>query len=351
LYLDDSSDRAPNYLRADYSGRTHYVELYGNKKWKYIELLAGVDYRQNNMSIDVLSVSQFGPYSSSLPDSIAKMWQASPYASVIVKPNRIFNIELGGRLNNHSEYGNNFSYTVNPSLFINNELKLFVNLYSAFKAPTLFELYDPLFGNRNLDPEESINIETGAQWFITNSFSVRAVYFYRDTKNSIEFIYTDPANYISQYRNIASKKAHGIEVEAAYKGDKWNFAGNYTHIEGTLRSAYDNAGFPLDKEIVVDNLFRTPKDVFNLNAGIWLTKKLYTGTSVRIAGKRLEPVYASEPKELDSYYTLDLYGEYRIRKGIKAFADFKNITDQQYFEIAGYNTRGFNLMGGLQVSL
>ena len=50
LYLNDSSDRAPDYLRVDYTGKTHFVELYGNKRWKNIELLAGVDYRHNAMS-------------------------------------------------------------------------------------------------------------------------------------------------------------------------------------------------------------------------------------------------------------------------------------------------------------
>jgi vitamin B12 transporter len=226
-----------------------------------------------------------------------------------------------------------------------------VNLYSAFKAPTLFELFDPTFGNKGLNPEESFNVEAGAQWFITNSFSTRAVYFFRNTNNSIEFIYTDPANYISQYQNISNKKASGIELEAEYKGDKWNVAANYTHIEGKLRSPYDNAGFPLGKDTVINDLFRTPNDVFNLNGGMQICKNFYAGTTVHIAGKRLEPIYAGAPKVLGSYYTVDLYGEYRIKKGIKVFADFRNITDQKYFEVLGYNTRGFNFMGGLQLTL
>jgi vitamin B12 transporter len=72
---------------------------------------------------------------------------------------------------------------------------------------------------------------------------------------------------------------------------------------------------------------------------------------VRIAGDRLEPIYASKPVVLDKYYTVDLYGEYRVLKNVRVFADVKNITDQEYFEILGYNTRGFNFMGGVRVSL
>jgi vitamin B12 transporter len=351
LYLNDSADRAPDYLRVDYNGKTHFAEIYGNYKWKNIEVLAGADYRHHQMSSDLLSVSMFGPYTANLADSIAKMTQVSPYASVILKANRLFNIELGGRMNHHSNYGNNFSYTINPSVLLNNNVKVFLNLYSAFKAPTLFQLFDPIFGNQHLDPEESFNVEAGAQYFVTKSFNVRGVYFYRNTKHAIEFIYTDPDNFISQYTNVSSKKSNGIELEAEYKGEKWNMTANFTHIKGKIESQYDNAGFPLTKDTTYNNLYRTPKNVFNLSGGVWMTGKLYTGATVRIAGDRLEPIYASKPVVLDSYYTIDLYGEYRILRNVRVFADVKNITDQEYFEIFGYNTRGFNFMGGVRVSL
>ena len=186
---------------------------------------------------------------------------------------------------------------------------------------------------------------------MNKQFNVRGVYFYRNTKHAIEFIYTDPVNFVSQYTNVSSKKSNGVELEAEYKGDKWNLSANFTHIEGKIVSQYDNAGFPLGKDTTYNNLYRTPKNVFNLNGGVWLTTKLYAGTTVRIAGDRLEPIYASKPVVLDKYYTIDLYGEYMVLKNVRVFGDVKNITDQEYFEILGYNTRGFNFMGGVRVSL
>ncbi len=351
LYLDDSVYSAPNYLRADYFGTTHFAEFYGSKRWQKAELLVGVDYRHNRMEQDLLSVSSFGPYTAKLGDSLGRMSQASPYASVVLKPTRELNVELGGRLNFHSEYGSNFSYTINPSLFVNEKLKTFVNLYSAYKAPTLFELFDPLFGNKVLEPEVSFNFEGGAQWFFTRDLNVRAVYFYRNTKDAIEFIYTDPANFISQYRNVSSKKAHGLELELEYRSDKWNLAANYTYIKGELTSPYDNAGFPVGKDTTINDLFRVPENVVNINGGLWVTPQWYAGTSLRVAGERLEPIYAGAPVVLDSYYTWDLYTEYRASKKFRVFADFKNITNQEYFEVLGYNTRGFNVMAGVHVNL
>lgn len=349
LYLNDSADRAPDYLRVDYNGKSHFTELYGNYKWKNVELLAGADYRYHQMSSDLLSVSMFGPYTATLNDSIAKMSQVSPYASVIVKANRLFNIEWGGRMNHHSKYGNNFSYTINPSVLVNNHVKVFLNLYSAYKVPTLFQLFDPVFGNQLLGPERSFNIEGGAQYFVSKKLNVRAVYYYRNTSDAIEFVYTDPVNFTSQYRNVSKRKSKGIELEAAYTSEKWNMSANFTHIEGKIVSPYDNAGFPLGKDTTYNTLYRTPENVFNVTGGVWFTRKIYGGATARIAGDRLEPVYASKPVVLDSYYTLDIYGEYRLMDNVKFFVDVKNITDQKYFEILGYNTRGVNFMGGVKV--
>lgn len=350
LYLNDSLDKS-DYLHVDYHGKTHYLELYGNNKWKHVELLAGIDYRRNQMSSDLLSISMYGPYSTAIADSLAKMSQISPYASLILKANRAFNVEIGARVNHHSKYGNNVSYTINPSVLLHNSVKLFVNVYSAFKAPTLYQLFDPSFGNTQLDPEESFNVEAGAQIELTKNLSFREVYFYRNTDHAIEFIYTDPVNFISQYQNISNKKAKGFEAELEYRGSRWNASANFTHIEGRLRSGFDNTGFPLGKEQVTNNLFRTPANVFNFNGGIWWGKKVYTSATLRIAGDRLEPVYASVPVKLDRYYTLDVYGEYRLVDKVRLFADFRNITDQEYFEVLGYNARGFNVMGGLRVAL
>ncbi|MEO8582472.1 MAG: TonB-dependent receptor [Flavitalea sp.] len=353
LYLDDSIYKQPfvDYQRINYEGITHFAELYGNKKWDHIELLAGLDYRKNLMSSASFFVPAFGPNPMILTDSLANMAQVSPYASVVLKSNNGLNIELGGRWNHHSLYGNNFSYTINPNILIDNKVKLFVNLYSAFKTPTLYQLFDAFSGNKYLKPEESFNAEFGAQWYVSKNFNARAVYFYRNTKDAIEYVITDPTFFTSQYRNVSRKKANGIELELAYNTARWNLSANYTHTHGRLKSKYDGTGMPVLKDTVIDNVYRIPNDVVNVSAGVNLTSKLYAGANVRVAAKRLEPVYGGAPVALASYYSADVYGEYKLCKSFKLFADFRNVTNQHYFEVLGYNTRGFNFTGGARVSL
>jgi vitamin B12 transporter len=352
-YEDDSTFKSSpwvDYSKSRYDGRTHYAEAYANKRYDKFELLAGVDYRKNITDQNALYISSFGESEFGLSDSIARSSQISPYASVILKPTASFNFEIGGRWNNHSEYGSNFTYTLNPSLLLKKKVKLFANLYSAFKTPTLYQLFDPSIGNTELEAEKSVIIESGLQYFGSDGFAARGLYFHRRTEDAIQYVVVDPATFESQYRNVGDQTNNGVELELEYVKSNWNVRANYTHTQGKLQTTVDEAGGQLGKDSTINNLYRVPKDVVNLTAGWNITKTLYVQATARIAGSRLEPIYASTPVELDGYHTIDLYTEYRVNRRVKVYVDAKNLTDQEYFEVLGYNTRRFNIYGGVQVS-
>jgi vitamin B12 transporter len=352
-YTDDSSDRSSPfayYSDSKYEGITHFAELYGNFNTAHVELLGGIDFRSNKTNQDYFSLSAFGPFTTSLKDTLAKMWQLSPYASVILKNDEGLSIEGGIRLNHHSEYGNNITYTFNPCYLIQRKLKIFGNLYSAFKTPALYQLFDPFYGNKDLKPEKSTTVEGGLEYFFTDNFRTRVVYFYRDAKDAIQFLLVDPGFFTYQYRNVNRQKSHGIEWEASYKKGRWQWDANYTHISGKTISPFDETGSELPRDTTYNNLYHIPKDVVNISAGVFI-KKLFIKLQLKTVSKRLEPVYASQPKTLEGYYTLDLYGDYSFSKKCRVFLDLKNITNQKYFDILGYNSRRFNFMTGVSVNL
>jgi vitamin B12 transporter len=350
-YVDDSGYKATpfsDYSETRFIGRTHFAEMYNNWKWETVELLAGVDYRFNN-------TDQYSLYLSSFPSGPsylkAKMSQVSPYASVIFNNDEGLVAELGGRLNQHSEYGTNFSFTFNPSYRVSDKAKFFANLYSAFKAPTLYQLFDPFAGNTSLEPEKAIVGELGVELFKGKEGWARVTGFYRNTKNSIQYILIDPVFFTSQYRNVSSQKNYGVEVEASYKIANWNFTANYTYTDGKTRSGYDGTGAPIGKDTTYYNLYRIPKNAFNIGIEWAATKKLFLSTHLRAIGSREEFIYGGSPQKLESYMTIDLYGEYAFNKKIKVFLDLKNITNETYFDIPGYNSRKRNFMAGVHFNL
>ena len=350
-YLNDSSYKSNpfvDYSKSMYTGRNHYAEAYGSWKLNQWEILAGSDYRSDNTDQSYFSKGSFGPYSP--PVLHAKMNQLSAYASLVFKNDGGFGIESGGRWNMHSEYGNNFTFSFNPSYLVKNRIKVFANLYSAFKTPTLYQLFDPSAGNAELKPENGIISEAGAEVIAVKNFHTRVTGFYRSTKNAILYTF-NPSTFASQYKNISKQKNYGAEFEAGYTAGKFSLSANYTYTNGKTRSAFDGTGSPIGKDSAYFNLYHIPKNAVNLAISLQASKSFFIRAELRSLSKREEFIYGSLPESLKGYTTIDLYGEYRFDNVIRIFLELKNITDTKYFDILGYNSRRFNFTTGVSFQL
>lgn len=350
-YLDDSMHKSNPYVdysRSNYTGRTHFAELHGNWKLNNWELLAGVDYRLNKTDQDYFSTGPFGPYAP--PMLHAEMNQLSPYVSVVYKKENGFNAELGGRWNKHSEYGSNFTFTLNPFYYIKNKAKIFANLYSAFKTPTLYQLFDPSAGNATLRPEKGIIAEAGTEIFSVNKCWGRITFFYRNTKEAILYTF-NPSNFSSLYLNAAKQTNYGAELEVKYTFGKVTATGNYTYTDGKTTASFDGTGTPIGKDTTYFNLYRIPRSAFNIHIGVQASKAIFYSVALHSASKREEFIYGAKPEIMKAYFTVDLYGEYKFGYAVKWFLVLKNITGQQYFDILGYNSRRFNFTTGVSFQL
>ena len=138
-------------------------------------------------------------------------------------------------------------------------------------------------------------------------------------------------------------------MELGYRPGKWNINANYTYTKGRTTSLYSESGTALTRDTTYNNLYRVPEHALNLFAGYQAGPKLSFSTIARYAGSRLEPLYASAPEELDPYFTIDLSGFYKFNDHFKAFAEFRNITNQEYFDVWGYNARPFHFNLGLDI--
>jgi vitamin B12 transporter len=54
---------------------------------------------------------------------------------------------------------------------------------------------------------------------------------------------------------------------------------------------------------------------------------------------------------MKGYYLLDAYFDYKLSKKADIFIDLQNITNQQYFDIRGFNSKGFNVNAGISLNL
>ena len=344
-FVNDSgyvSSPYSKYFSGKYTGNTGTLETFGNKKFtEHIQLVGGIQYIHQNTDQSYFSTGSFGPYKSALGKDSARINQTSVYASLLLIDLSGFNFEAGTRINHHSIYGNNATYTINPSWNIDANSKLFVNISSAYKIPSLYQLYSD-YGNKNLKPESSTTYELGLQTQSTDrKMSIRFVAFKRDIKNLIIF-YTAPVTYASQYINRDQQHDYGFEVESSIQLStfgSWN--NNFSFVDGQ----------GVQNTIKTNNLYRRPKFTFNSALTLHPCTSLTIIPSFRYVGARLKGQYDAGPAEQPHYYTIDLFTGYTVNKQVRLFLDLRNITDQQYFDIVGYNSKRFNMMAGITIRL
>jgi vitamin B12 transporter len=341
-YLNDSVSVSgfDMYSKGDYHGKTDITELFGNfVLGNKMKLVSGLQRMSQQTDQHYLSISMYGPYETALGDS-AKASNLAMYHSLLISGMGGFDVEAGFRYNHHSIYGNNLTYTFNPSYHVGGFVKLFINISSAYKIPTLYQLYSE-YGNKNLSPEKSTNYEIGVQVFAKNKQSnFRIAAFKRDIKDLFVF-YTDPNTYASQYINRDQQHDLGFELETNIGfTKKTNWVNNLTYVDGEGES----------QGVKTKNLYRRPNFSFNSIFTTEITKGLTIAPSCRFIGNRLKGIYDAGPDKMPSYYTIDLYFGYALSKKCKAFIDFRNITDQEYFDIVGYNSKRFNMITGISFS-
>lgn len=317
-----------------YTGKFHNAEAFVNYDLaEHFQLLGGVNYQNQKMNLEG---------SDALKKSSLNM--LSPYASFFVKNIQGFSAELGGRFVHHSQFGDTFIYSVNPSYLINHQVKLFANYSTGFKTPVIDQLYNKSYGNENLNPEKSKNLEAGVDFAVLdNKLNLRATAFSRKIEDAI--IYTYPAGYV----NMDKQNDKGVEVEAEFAvTDRIKVKAFYAYVDGELTTKVTDT-----RDTTYNNLIRRPKHSVGINIGYAVTGNLFVSANLKTFSKRndlfFNPVtFNNDLVPMDSYKLLDVYAEYKLLDGkLKVFADARNLLDENYYETYGYTTMGFNINAGV----
>jgi len=325
------------------SGRISNIESVFNYNLdKYLDITSGAGYKYSNTTqYSLYNSPGYTPPASVIEPGTANNSIASAFTSLFFKAD-IFHLELGGRYNHHSKYGNNFTYTFNPSIILADQLKIFGTVASAFKAPTLYQLFSQ-YGNINLKPETTTSYEAGFDWeIVKNTLSFNTV-FYKNNTNSVIYFFTESTSpFASFYKNGQLQKDKGYESEIKYSVDKLKASAYLAYVTGVLTDASGNS---------TNNLFRRPKFTSGANVYYQFCDKFSAGLNYKLTGDRQDQDFSAFPSKivtLKHYSLVDAHLQYEADKKISLFADLKNLFDAKYTDWLGYNTRGFNFMAGVK---
>lgn len=306
-----------------YKGKVYGFDVFNNYKVNNeISVITGVAGQFQ----DMLQKTTF----RTIEEGAGKQKFFDPYVAVNYNSPYNFNLSVGGRLNIHDEYGNNFVYNVNPSYNFNvsenNTIKVFASYSTAFVTPTLSEIFNKLPSVSELKPEKDVTIEGGFELSLADKLTLNGTYFYREETDKIGF---DRASFKS-INDLGTFLARGIETEITYRPlQDLSVRGNYTYIDREERL-----------------LLKIPQHKF----GISVDYKPLPKTNTSLAYKYLDSTKDFGGVALDSYSVLDFYINHTLYKDkVTVFGSLTNILNKDYQEIAGYTTRGRNFNLGLRL--
>ncbi len=284
------------------------------------------------------------------------------YVEDNIEPVAGSNIIPGLRFDYLSKSSGNFSPSLNLSQELGEYVKVKAGIARAFKAPNLYQTSEGyllfskgngcpkditsggcyLLGNKNLDPEISINKEIGLELAV-DDYHASLTYFRNDYQNKIVagdnvIGKTSSGAYILQWQNGGKALIEGLEASMAIplEEDRLSWNTNATYM---ITSEQKDTGNPLS--II-------PKYTVNTSLDWNITSSISAGINWTLYGKQKPRTHAESRsedtgglsgKELGAYSLVGTNVNYDINKNLRLNVGISNIFDKQiYRSTEGANT-------------
>lgn len=268
----------------------------------------------------------------------------------------------GLRFDYLNQTGGNLSPSLNLSQALGDYFKVKAGIARTFKAPNLYQssegymLYSKgngcpkdisrggcyLLGNKDLDPEISVNKEIGLE-YAWEDYHASVTYFRNDYKNKIvagdEVMgQTSSGAYILQWKNGGKALIDGIEASMAIPVVKDRLAWN-TNATYMMTSEQKDSGNPLSV---------IPKYTINTSLDWTMTHALSANVNWTLYGRqkprthaesRSEDINGLSGRELGAYSLLGTNVNYDINKNLRLNVGISNLFDKQIYRSSeGSNT-------------
>lgn len=247
-------------------------------------------------------------------------------------------LRAGLRYGRDNAYGNHTTGKIGASYtFMDVDTTLYANYGTSFKAPSFFQLFDPLYGNPDVQPEEGRTVEVGLrQAFLGKRLNFELTYWHTRLDDIIAFVgqVNPDGTFGGTYINRDKGQSQGVELAGYYWIDeRWSLNGNYTYTDSwsekngerfrTVQVAYNTANLG----------FTYQQDRYSLGGNVY-----YTGPRLRWNGD----------KETGSYTSVSVFGRAMLNKGFTVYARIDNLFDQDVVEEIGYEQPGLYAIAGLE---
>lgn len=234
-------------------------------------------------------------------------------------------IQASVRQDSNSQYGDFTTGSLAYAFDFDANWRANVAANTAFRAPNFNELYYPGFGNPDLKPERSRNIEAGLRYqHDTGELGVTAFY-----NRITDLIVSQSPTFIPQ--NVDTAVIKGLSLSATQN------LGRQTTVTGSLDflSPYNTTNdelLPFNAQRVFRLAATHQIDAFDLSADWYLSSSRKDNTVT-----------------LGGYGLFNLGIAYALNKQVKVQLRWNNVFDKNYTLVQGYNTPGSNVFFNVAV--
>lgn len=221
------------------------------------------------------------------------------------------------------------------------ETVLRASIGTGAKAPSLFQLYDPLYGTPGLEPERSVGVDAGVdQVLFDGRLKLSGTVFLNRYRDLIDFAFGDPCPPTRPYGcyfNVGKAQTTGFELAAdAVLVPQWL----------RLKVAYTNLD-AIDRTTDL-KLARRPDNEARLGFIVTPLEGLTIEPTVVLVGERYSS--AGEKDRLAPYARFDLRADYKLSETLSVYVRGENLTNAHYQEVRNYGTPGRSVYGGLRAT-
>jgi vitamin B12 transporter len=313
-YKNDPDTTNSAWLRDSFTGESYHLENFNTWQSTHgLSLMTGpvADFE------DAASQSNSDVYSSSVP---RKFHSLAGWMARVQWDRSMAFLTLGDRIDHHNQFGDQNSFELSPGLHVSKDLDVFFRYATAYKAPTLYELYNSTLGNSALQPEHAAASEISLVQFLDERRSkLQFTVFQNQYKNLIDFIQ-------SSYVNIGSAQSRGFEAQTQVAMPLVRLQLGYTYLE----TRDNSTGL---------SLLRRPRNSIQGQIDIQLRNRWNLDVEYISADHRLDIDPITSQSVIDaSYQVFNATVTWQMTDSTRFYLRCLNIANLQYQEVAGYGT-------------
>jgi vitamin B12 transporter len=334
--LDDVDPDHPQTLeRGEFEGSTWKLAWVNAVDLGATDLVLGAETEQERAETSFLSDGPFGPFESSFPEETART--TGGFAEARLRPATLFSVAAGARIDDHDRFGSTVTGRVAPIVhFESTGTRLRATAGTGFKAPSLFQLFDPSFGDPGLDPERSRGWDVGVDQSLADDRArISVTWFRTNFENLIVFA-------SEGYRNESEATTRGLETTAsALLAPGLHAVAGYTYTRAEAESGPD-AGL---------DLIRRPRHLATLDLDWTPTPEIDVALGVRRVGEREDidfNIFPSERVTLDAYTLARVAASWEVVDGVRLTGRIENLFDAEYQEVLDFGTAGRSAYAGVE---